>query len=254
MTTLWEKRSVPPEPAAPAAARCTADNVAAREDLEGLPVELESDGVIVERFRDLRPPVWLFGAGHVGRALMLALAPLPFEVTWIDERDGVFPAAVPANVRPLRSADAAAEVARAPADARIVVMTHNHPLDLAIVPCRARGRTVRLRGAHRIRPASAPGSRGGSVRPASRRPASRSSCARSGCRPSARSTRRPSRPGSRPAPGARRPVTRPRQHGPGRAPDLRPGGSSAAVPALGAPGQSMPRKFMSERASPGSIR
>ena len=117
----------------PAAARCTADNVAAREDLEGLPVELESDGVIVERFRDLRPPVWLFGAGHVGRALMLALAPLPFEVTWIDERDGVFPAAVPANVRPLRSADAAAEVARAPADARIVVMTHNHPLDLAIV-------------------------------------------------------------------------------------------------------------------------
>ena len=99
----------------------------------GGPIELGSDGVIVERFRDPRHPVWLFGAGHVGRALMLALAPLPFEVTWIDERDGAFPAAVPANVRPLRSADAAAEVARAPADASIVVMTHHHPLDLAIV-------------------------------------------------------------------------------------------------------------------------
>ena len=47
---------------------------------------LEGDGVIVERFCDPRRPVWLFGAGHVGRALMLALAPLPFEVTWIDER------------------------------------------------------------------------------------------------------------------------------------------------------------------------
>ena len=100
---------------------------------EGLAVELEGDGIIVERFRDLRRPVWLFGAGHVGRALMLALAPLPFDLTWIDERDGVFPAVVPASVRPLRSTDAAAEVARAPANACIVVMTHNHPLDLAIV-------------------------------------------------------------------------------------------------------------------------
>ena len=120
-------------PAAARTARGAAGGTAARGALEGLPVELGSDGVIVERFRDLRHPVWLFGAGHVGRALMLALAPLPFEVTWIDERDGVFPAAVPTNVQALRSADAAAEVARAPADTSIVVMTHHHPLDLAIV-------------------------------------------------------------------------------------------------------------------------
>ena len=98
-----------------------------------LPVEVRDGGVLIERFRDPRRPVWLFGAGHVGRALMLALAPLPFDVTWIDEREGLFPGAVPANVRPLRSADAAAEIARAPADALVVVMTHHHPLDLAIV-------------------------------------------------------------------------------------------------------------------------
>ena len=100
--------------------------------LDGQPVEIEGERII-ERFRDLRHPVWLFGAGHVGRALMLALAPLPFDVTWIDDREGIFPAAVPANVRPVQSADAAAEVTRAPFDAAIVVMTHNHPLDLAIV-------------------------------------------------------------------------------------------------------------------------
>ena len=98
----------------------------------GPPVELEGDRV-VERFRDVRHPVWIFGAGHVGRALMLALAPLPFDVTWIDERDGIFPGAVPATVRPVFSPDAAAELARAPPEAAIVVMTHNHPLDLAIV-------------------------------------------------------------------------------------------------------------------------
>ena len=96
-------------------------------------VEIEGDGVLVERFRDLRCPVWLFGAGHVGRALMLALAPLPFDVTWIDERADAFPAAVPANMRPLRSPEPAEEIARAPTDALIVVMTHSHARDLAIV-------------------------------------------------------------------------------------------------------------------------
>ena len=99
----------------------------------GLPVEVEDDGAVIERFRDPRRPLWLFGAGHVGRALMLALAPLPFDVTWIDEREDVFPAVVPASVRPLRSADPAGELAHAPDGAFVVVMTHNHPLDLAIV-------------------------------------------------------------------------------------------------------------------------
>ena len=99
---------------------------------DGPAVEIEGD-LVVERFRDPRHPVWLFGAGHVGRALMLALAPLPFDLTWIDEREGIFPAALPANVRPVQSAGAPAEIARAPSNACIVVMTHNHPLDLAIV-------------------------------------------------------------------------------------------------------------------------
>ena len=101
--------------------------------LAGSPVVLEGDSVIVERFWDARRPVWLFGAGHVGRALMLALAPLPFDVTWIDERAGAFPAAVPANVRTVGSAEPAGEVARAPAGALIVVMTHSHARDLAVV-------------------------------------------------------------------------------------------------------------------------
>ena len=96
-------------------------------------VAIEDGGIVIERFRDLRRPLWLFGAGHVGRALMLALAPLPFDITWIDEREDVFPAVVPASVRPLRSADPAGELAHAPDGAFVVVMTHNHPLDLAIV-------------------------------------------------------------------------------------------------------------------------
>jgi xanthine dehydrogenase accessory factor len=77
--------------------------------------------------------VFLFGAGHVGRALALALAPLPFAVRWIDSRREAFPAHAPANVALVHSSEPAAELAAAPDSALIVVMTHSHALDLEIV-------------------------------------------------------------------------------------------------------------------------
>ena len=57
-----------------------------------------ASGVLTEGFGDERRPLVLFGAGHVGRALVMALAPLPFRVTWVDPRPDVFPDHVPANV------------------------------------------------------------------------------------------------------------------------------------------------------------
>ena len=78
-------------------------------------------------------PVYLFGAGHVGRALVLALAPLPFAVRWIDSRREAFPAHAPANVALIHAQRPVEELARAPDGALIVVMTHSHALDLEIV-------------------------------------------------------------------------------------------------------------------------
>jgi xanthine dehydrogenase accessory factor len=78
-------------------------------------------------------PVYLFGAGHVGRALALALAPLPFAVTWIDSRREAFPAHAPPNVALIHAVNPVEELARAPDGALIVVMTHSHALDLEIV-------------------------------------------------------------------------------------------------------------------------
>jgi len=78
-------------------------------------------------------PVYLFGAGHVGRALVLALAPLPFAVRWIDSRRDAFPPHAPANVALIHTPEPTADLADAPDGALIVVMTHSHPLDLEIV-------------------------------------------------------------------------------------------------------------------------
>jgi xanthine dehydrogenase accessory factor len=77
--------------------------------------------------------VYLFGAGHVGRALALALAPLPFVVRWIDSRREAFPARAPANVAMFHVPEPASALAGAPDGALIVVMTHSHALDLGIV-------------------------------------------------------------------------------------------------------------------------
>ncbi len=71
----------------------------------------------------------LFGAGHVGTALIRALAPLPCTVTWVDERADLFPLDVPANVQ-VEATDAPEDlVAAAPDGASYLVMTHSHALD-----------------------------------------------------------------------------------------------------------------------------
>jgi xanthine dehydrogenase accessory factor len=77
--------------------------------------------------------VALFGAGHVGRALVLALAPLPFAVTWIDPRPEAFPTHVPQNARILVDDEPPRRLLEMGDATLVVVMTHSHPLDLAIV-------------------------------------------------------------------------------------------------------------------------
>jgi xanthine dehydrogenase accessory factor len=95
--------------------------------------EIQSDGRVYERFGDEPTPFYLFGAGHVGRALAVALAPLPFLVTWIDMRPGAIPETFPANVTAITSGDPVELLGRAPDGAFVAVMTHSHALDLDLV-------------------------------------------------------------------------------------------------------------------------
>ncbi|NQW11494.1 MAG: xanthine dehydrogenase accessory protein XdhC [Alphaproteobacteria bacterium] len=95
--------------------------------------ELIDGSRLRERFGRRRQPLALFGAGHVGRALVLALAPLDFSTAWIDPRDGAFPPAMPGDVRMIRSRDPAAELPMLPEGAFVLVMTHSHALDYDVV-------------------------------------------------------------------------------------------------------------------------
>ncbi|WP_321913059.1 xanthine dehydrogenase accessory protein XdhC [Paraburkholderia sp. J11-2] len=74
----------------------------------------------------------LFGAGHVGHALITLLGMLPCVVQWVDERDELFPDEVPANVQIEATDTPAAIVDEAPAGAYFLVMTHNHALDFEL--------------------------------------------------------------------------------------------------------------------------
>ena len=78
-------------------------------------------------------PIWVFGAGHVGKALVQVLSTLPCRVTWVDSRDAEFPATQAHNVHVLLTDHPADEVNAIPAGADVLVLTHSHALDLEIV-------------------------------------------------------------------------------------------------------------------------
>lgn len=75
------------------------------------------------------PQVAVFGAGHVGQALVRALQPLPLRVVWADSRAELFPAGAPAETD---TGDPLDVIARLEPGAAVFVMTYKHALDYAI--------------------------------------------------------------------------------------------------------------------------
>lgn len=108
------------------------DEASPLDAMPGVGLYLARDRVVDERFADRRRTVLLYGAGHVGRALVLAFAPLPFRLLWIDPRPDAFPGMTPANAQARISACPAEDLANAPDGAFVLIMTHSHALDLDI--------------------------------------------------------------------------------------------------------------------------
>lgn len=103
-------------------------NVAPQGSVDSISHDAQSD-VLREHFGEAKTTVLLFGAGHVGRALVKALRDLPFLVRWIDSRTDAFIA----DESGIVSALPESELRDAPDNSFALVMTHSHALDLALV-------------------------------------------------------------------------------------------------------------------------
>lgn len=108
------------------------------------PVDAVCINELRRRLTQGHAPLALFGGGHVGRALVQALAPLPFDVTWIDSRDEVFPSDLPGHVRTEYSEPVQHAVRDLAPQSNVLIMSFSHAEDLDIVAaCLQR---LRLRG------------------------------------------------------------------------------------------------------------
>ena len=75
-------------------------------------------------------PLWVYGAGHVGRAIVHVMATLPdFDITWIDTNARRFPET---DVTTLIAKDPAQIVKHAPTNAEHLILTYSHDIDLAL--------------------------------------------------------------------------------------------------------------------------
>jgi xanthine dehydrogenase accessory factor len=76
--------------------------------------------------------VFLYGAGHVGKSLILLLAQAPYRITWVDPRSQVFPEMLPSNTSIHNQNDILQPLSIATPGSLLVVMSHSHELDFAV--------------------------------------------------------------------------------------------------------------------------
>lgn len=81
--------------------------------------------------KDLWPDVYLYGAGHVGQALALALKPLPFRVTVIETRAEELES-LDASIHRLLTPMPEATIGQIRPGGAAVILTHDHALDFLI--------------------------------------------------------------------------------------------------------------------------
>lgn len=89
------------------------------------------DGWFIEPIAHPRYKLWLWGAGHVGRAIARTLAPIPdIAITWIDTGPERFPEEIPHGVTTVPASNPAQLMPHAPQNAHHLILTYSHALDL----------------------------------------------------------------------------------------------------------------------------
>ena len=91
------------------------------------------DGWLIEPDANPSRHVWIWGAGHVGRAIVDVLNPLPdVSLTWIDTAKDRFPDDIPDKVELIATDKLARLVRHAPPDGQHLIVTYSHALDLEL--------------------------------------------------------------------------------------------------------------------------
>ncbi|NTZ90530.1 xanthine dehydrogenase accessory protein XdhC [Agrobacterium tumefaciens] len=78
-----------------------------------------------------QPAVFIFGAGHVGKALAEALSLLPLTLTMVETREAEL-RDLPAGIASILTPMPEAFVAKIPANGAAIIVTHDHALDFLI--------------------------------------------------------------------------------------------------------------------------
>jgi xanthine dehydrogenase accessory factor len=101
--------------------------------LERMTPDLAHDLIASEHAKlTAQPDVLIFGAGHVGRALARALAPLPFNTQLIDTRPKALEPMVD-GVEHIASPIPESFIRAARSRAAVLILTHDHALDFLLV-------------------------------------------------------------------------------------------------------------------------
>ncbi len=108
--------------------------VLARSRAQGVAPEPQLiEGWMIEPIHEPTRNLWIWGAGHVGRALVDVLSPLPdLAITWVDTGPERFPSSIPSGVTAVPAAKPAELVRHAPPEAEHLVLTYSHNLDLEL--------------------------------------------------------------------------------------------------------------------------
>jgi xanthine dehydrogenase accessory factor len=77
--------------------------------------------------------LWLFGAGHVGKAIVKTLENLPFRIFWVDNRPEYLPSVDSSQVSTVRTETPEETVEHASPGSWFLIMTHDHAIDFRVV-------------------------------------------------------------------------------------------------------------------------
>lgn len=89
--------------------------------------------LLLEPFLPVGRTIHLFGAGHVGREIVQVLDGLAVRVRWVDERAHEFPEVTPPLAEKIVTVTPTAEIRSVAAGDVVLILTHSHDLDYALV-------------------------------------------------------------------------------------------------------------------------